>query len=139
MMTRLFESEEDKLKFKDHGMCLHCIDVLITLRIPYDVARKVCLEKCYKIREYLTPLFGSDFVHQCMPIEESDENKLKSRPGRKPRSPSFSVKRPAEDEDTYRTTQHDRYPNKRRAIKSCASGTVAPPIIPSDLNLDALP
>jgi hypothetical protein len=113
-----------------------CGDVLMTYRVPYDVARKVCLEKCHKIREYLTPLFGPDFAGQCVPIEESNEKQLKSRPGRKPRSPSLPVKRPAEaeDEDIDRTIRH---PNKRRALKPCASGIVTPPPIPSDLKLDS--
>lgn len=63
---------------------------------------------------------------------------MKSRPGRKPRTPALSVKRPAEDEDIDPTTQqHERFPNKRRALKPCASGSINPPPLPSNLNLDA--
>jgi hypothetical protein len=105
-------------------------------RIPYDLAHKVCLAKCYKIRHYLAPLFGPDFVNKCVPIDESDEKQMKSRPGRKPRSPSLSLKRPAEEEDTDPTIQYDRSP-KRRHVKPCASGSVSPPPLPSDLKLDA--
>src|SRR5271167_2871540 len=76
------------------------LGIVSDCRIPYDLAHKVCLEKCYKIRHYLAPLFGPDFVNKCVPIDESDEKQMKSRPGRKPRSPTFSVKRPAEEEDT---------------------------------------
>ena len=105
-------------------------------RIPYDLARKVCLEKCYKIRHYLAPLFGPDFVERCIQIEESDEKQMKGRPGRKPRSPSLAAKRPAEEDETDPTT-YDRIPRKHRTVKHRTSVAMTPPPLPSDLNLDA--
>src|SRR5947207_10353740 len=109
MTTKLFESEEDKLKFKDLGIIQ--TEILLTSgRIPYNLARTVCLEKCYKIRHYLAPLFGPDFVNECVQVEVSDEKQIKGRPGRKPRSPSSPVKRAAEgDMDP---TTYERIPRK---------------------------
>lgn len=60
---------------------------------------------------------------------------MKGRPGRKPRSPSLSAKRPAEEDETDPTT-YDRIPRKRRTSKHCASGAATPPPLPSNLNLD---
>ena len=109
-------------------------------RIPYDLARQVCLEKCYKIRHYLTPLFGPSFVSECVPSDSDEREQIKRRPGRRPRSPTFAVKRLPEDDlddDAYRSKDRPS-PNKRRAIKPCASGEAAPPALQSDINMNDL-
>ena len=120
-------------------VCADQSDRSLTSRIPYDIARSVCLEKCYKIRHYLTPLFGPEFADECMPTEGEDKDQMRRRPGRKPRSPPLPVKRKVEDctdDDNYPNPSHETVPIKRRPIKPCASGTVNPPSLPSNLSLD---
>jgi hypothetical protein len=113
---------------------------LMTHRIPYDLARKICLEKCYSIRHYLTPLFGPSFANECIYVESDEQEQTKRRPGRKPRSPTFAVKRSSEEmvetEEMHPSPEGDRLPNKRRLLSPCASGTTNPPNLPSDLNFD---
>jgi hypothetical protein len=99
-------------------------------RIPYDLAYKVCLEKCYKIRQYLTPLFGPDFANDCMPTEGEEKDQMRRRPGRKPRASPLPGKRKVEDctdDDNHPTHSLEAVPIKRRSVKPCASGTVNPP------------
>lgn len=112
----------------------------MTHRIPYDLAHKICLERCYSIRHYLTPLFGPNFVNECTYINSDEQEHTKRRPGRKPRSPTFAVKRKSEDlienDERYPPRENDLLPNKRRALSPCASGTVSPPELPSNLNID---
>jgi hypothetical protein len=68
--------------------------------VPYDIAKKVCMEKCFKIRRYLAPLFGPDFVENCVPLNDADlQEPSKRRPGRHPRHVSPSFKRPIEHID----------------------------------------
>ena len=120
-------------------VCADRSDLLLTCRIPYDLAYKVCLEKCYKIRHYLTPLFGPDFADNCLPTEGEEKDQMRRRPGRKPRSSPLPVKRKVEDctdDDNHPTPSHETVPIKRRSIKPCASGTGTPPPLPSHLNLD---
>lgn len=137
MTIRLFASEVVKSKFKDHGMSLDKRS--LTDRIPYDLARKVCLQKCYKIRRYLAPLFGPDFVNECLPAQPEEE-RMKRRPGRRPRSPMYMpVKRSPEEmlEDDFDETDMNGYqPNKRRSPPPYASGSLPPPPLPSDLTMD---
>jgi hypothetical protein len=125
------------LKSKVHGTFGPLSDIPSDwqYRIPYELALKVCLEKCYKIRHYLAPLFGPDFVNNCNPVDELEERQAKAKPGRKPRSPPTSTKRPADHQ--HDVGYHDDRPSiKRRPVGPCASGTTTPPEIPFDTNVD---
>jgi hypothetical protein len=136
-MIRLFASEEDKSKSKVHGMSV--AQIVLIRRIPHDLARKVCLQKCYKIRRYLAPLFGPDFVKECLPTEPEEE-RMKRRPGRRPRSPNYIPAKRSPDQmledDFDPIVRKEHLPNKRRSPPPCASGSLSPPTLPSDLHMD---
>jgi hypothetical protein len=133
-MTMSYASEVDRSKSKDLGIPLHEI---ANVRIPYELARQVCLQKCYKIRKYLAPLFGPDFVKQCTP-DEPEQESVRRRPGRRPRSPVIAPKRSSEEmlDDDSDPTVKDELPSKRPNLTQCASGKINPPVIPADLNMD---
>ena len=119
-------------------VCADQSDLLLTSRIPYELAHKVCLEKCYKIRQYLTPLFGPDFADECVPTEDEEKEQMRRRPGRKPRFPPLPIKRKVEDctdEDSHSTPANETVRIKRRFAKPCASGIVDPPPLPSNLGV----
>jgi hypothetical protein len=120
-------------------MVRRSIASLLINRIPYDVARQVCLQKCYKIRNYLAPIFGPDFVDQCVPPDQ--HNGQKKRPaGRRPKSPPLlSRKRPSDGLDD-ESDGDQVYPisNKRIAYSPCASGSSNPPALPSDVDWSSL-
>jgi len=140
-MTRSFASEEDKSKSKVHGA--PAAQTILICRIPYDLARKVCLQKCYKIRRYLAPLFGPSFVKECLPAEPEEE-RMKRRPGRRPRSPVYmSTKRSSDqmlEDESDPVVRNEHLSNKRRSptpcTTPCASGSLAPPKLPSELQMD---
>lgn len=114
---------------------------LIENRIPYELARKVCLEKCYKIRHYLSPLFGPDFVDDCIPCDQPGDRQVKAKPGRKPRSLPIAIKRHVDEEydvDYHDVSRYERPRSKRRNIAPCASVVTTPPEIPFDMNIDHL-
>jgi hypothetical protein len=133
-MTMSYASEVDRSKYRDLG--ISSLE-LANDRIPYDLARQVCLQKCYKIRKYLAPLFGPDFVKQCVP-DEPEQESVKRRPGRRPRSPVIAPKRSSEEmlEDDSDPTVTEELPKKRPYLTPCTSEKVNPPVLPADLNMD---